>query len=120
ELGVAPWGYLGGATYGVGGGSIFGGEQVAGVRPRGLPVTNLSWVTSTTKNVGFDMMMLNNRMAIEFDIFERELSGMPASRYDVLLPTEVGYSLPNENLNSEAIRGFEGMLTWTDAVGDVS
>src|SRR5690606_7225684 len=75
EQGVSPWGYLGGATYGVGSGSIFDGVQVAGVRPRGLPVTNLSWVTSTIKNVGFDMLLLDNRMGIEFDVFERKLSG---------------------------------------------
>ena len=120
EQGVAAWGYLGGATYGVGDGYVFDGELVTGARPRGLPVTNLTWVTSTSRNVGLDVTLLGNRLRGEFDVFERRLSGLPAARYDVLLPSEVGYTLPNENLESEATVGVEGILTFSDRVGEVS
>jgi TonB-linked SusC/RagA family outer membrane protein len=120
EQGISPWGYLGGATYGVGTGSIFGAERIEGARLRGLPVTNLSWVTSTMRNVGVDVHLFDNRMGMEFDLFERKLTGLPAARYDVLLPIEVGYTLPNENLNSEANLGFEGALTWRDSFRGVS
>ena len=47
---------------------------------------------------------------------ERDL---PAARYDVLLPSEVGYTLPNENLNSDTHRGMEGVLTYKSSVGQV-
>src|SRR5690606_23285449 len=40
-------------------------------------------------------------------------------RYDVLLPSEVGYTLPNENLNADATRGVDGMVNWQDQVGNV-
>src|SRR5690606_24109065 len=85
EQGIRPWDYLGGGTYGVGsaadpGGSVWNGSLIPGLRPRGLPVTQLSWVTSTMKNVGFDVILFDNKFSGEFDIFERELSGLPAAR----------------------------------------
>jgi TonB-linked SusC/RagA family outer membrane protein len=117
EEGVSPWGYLGGATYGSSE-YMLDGNVIVGARPRGLPVTNLSWVTSTSKNVGIDLSLFQNKITAQFDVFERRLSGLPAARYDVLLPSEVGYSLPNENLESEANRGVEGIITYSGKKGD--
>jgi hypothetical protein len=31
-----------------------------------------------------------------------------------------GYTLPNENLNSDTNRGMEGVLRWTDRIGGMS
>src|SRR5690606_36766338 len=92
EMGIDPWDFLGGGTYGIGdatdpGGTVMEGGLVPGLRPRGLPVTGLSWVTSTMKNAGFDVILFDNRLSAEFDVFERKLSGLPAARYDVLIPT---------------------------------
>jgi TonB-linked SusC/RagA family outer membrane protein len=119
EQGVNPWGYIGGATYGVSQ-YLLDGTVVVGARPRGLPVTNLSWVTSTSKNVGVDLMLFKNTLSAQFDVFERKLTGLPASRYDVLLPTEVGYALPAENLESEATRGIEGIITYNGKAGAIT
>lgn len=120
EQGVTAWGYLGGATYGSGA-SVFGeGLLVNGAAPRGLPVRNLSWVKSTSKNVGFDAILFDNKVSAEFDVFERLLTGLPAARTDVLIPQEVGYTLPNENLESSATRGFEFLIRYTDDLGPVN
>src|SRR5690606_34877631 len=56
----------------------------------------------------------------EFDVFERKLSGLPAARYDVVLPSEVGYDLPDENLESEANLGIDAVLRWNDRIGNLS
>jgi TonB-linked SusC/RagA family outer membrane protein len=131
EQGINPWGYLGGGTYGASsgaagaantlpGGSVFDTGLVPSLRPRGLPVTGLSWVTSTMQNVGFDYIVFNNRLAGEVDFFERKLTGLPASRYDVLLPIEVGYSLPNENLEAMSTRGFEGIIRYNSGFRGVN
>ncbi len=116
EQGVNAWGYLAGATYGQGG-AVFGDQLFQGAAPRGLPVRNLSWVKSTAKNIGFDAILFNNKLSAEFDIFERLLTGLPAARSDVLLPLEVGYLLPNENLESSSTRGFEFQIRYTDELG---
>jgi hypothetical protein len=120
EQGIAPWDFIGGATYGIGEGYLFDGQVVTGARPRGLPVTNLTWVTSTSRNVGIDFAVLGQRLTGQFDVFERKLTGLPENRYDVLLPSEVGYVLPQENLESEATRGLEGVLTYGDRVGGLT
>lgn len=113
ESGVSAFGYLGGYNFN-NGSAVLDGEYVIGIGPRGLPVTNLSWEKNTTYNVGIDMAFMDSKLRGSIDAFTKVISGMPASRYDVLLPSEVGYSLPNENLNKAAYRGLEGMLTYSN------
>ncbi len=116
---VSPFSYLGGTTYG-NGSAVLDGVLITGSRPRGIPITNLSWVTNKAKNIGIDLGFLNNKITAQFDVFERKRTGLPASRYDVLLPSEVGYGLPAENLNSDAIRGLEGMVMYRNSIGEFS
>lgn len=117
ESGVSLFGYLSGYNWNQGI-AVLDGEYVTGLNQRGLPVTNLSWTKNTTKNIGFDLTMFGNRLTISADAFRKDITGVPAARYDVLLPSEVGYSLPNENLNKQAYVGTEAMATWTDHIGD--
>lgn len=117
EMGVNAFGYLSGFNFGDGN-SVFDGKFVNGVRPRGLPVRNLSWVTNKTTNIGLDISLLDYKLTGSFDIFERRRSGLPAARYDVKLPSEVGYGLPNENLESDAHRGIEGLISYSDNIGE--
>lgn len=119
EEGVGMYGYLGGYTWNQGS-AVLDGVYMTGVRPRGLPVTNLSWVKNTNSNIGFDLEMLNNKLIITADAFKIIRSGVPAGRYDVLLPSEVGYSLPNENLNKNGYYGAEGIIKYIDKIGDLN
>lgn len=117
ESGVSMFGYLSGYNWNQGS-AVLDGEYVTGLNQRGLPVTNLSWTKNTTKNIGFDLSMFGNRLTVSADAFRKDITGVPAARYDVLLPSEVGYSLPNENLNKQAYIGAEAMATWTDHIGE--
>lgn len=118
ELGVNAFDAIAGYTFNSGS-SVFDGNYVIGTRPRGIPITNLSWVTDRTKNIGLDVTLLKGKITGQFDVFERRRIGLPAPKYDVLLPVEVGYSLPNENLNSDATRGVEGQIIYSDKAGPV-
>lgn len=118
EMGVSAFDYLAGFNFGAGS-SIFDGSFVNGLQPRGIPIRNLSWVKNKLTNIGIDFTLLDYRLTGSFDAFERRRTGLPAARYDVLLPSEVGYGLPNENLESDAHRGVEGIVTYTDKVGDL-
>jgi TonB-linked SusC/RagA family outer membrane protein len=119
ETGVSTFGYLGGFNW-ASGSYRFNGVTYTGISARGLPVTNLSWVTNNMSNIGFDIALFNDKITGQFDVFERRRIGIPAARYDVLLPSEVGYSLPNENLNSAANRGMEGLITYNGKAGAVT
>lgn len=60
----------------------------------------------------------DNRLSGSIDYFQRKADGLKASRYDVLIPNEAGFSLPEENLNSDMFKGFDGQITWHDKVRD--
>lgn len=114
----APFDYI--AGYNVNNGSaVFGGVYFSGVRPRGLPTTNLSWIRNSMYNAGIDFDILHH-ISGQFDVYQRRRTGLPASKYDVVLPSEVGYSLPFENLNSDLTEGFDGAITYTGNVGRVN
>lgn len=126
EEGVDAFGYLAGYDYGrfsnnnLVGGTVLDGQYVTGLQPKGLPITNLSWVKHTTWNIGLDAKFFNNKLSFTADAFKKVMSGVPAGRYDVLLPSEVGYKLPNDNLNKNEYRGLEGMITYIDRVGELN
>jgi TonB-linked SusC/RagA family outer membrane protein len=118
ESGINAFDYLPGYSYRAGN-AVLDGTLIIGTDPRGIPITNLSWVTNRTMNVGLDFGLLNNKIAGQIDVFQRRRSGLPFGRYDVLLPSEVGYSLPNENLNKDATRGIEGIVNYNTRFGKV-
>ncbi|MEL7589020.1 MAG: TonB-dependent receptor [Prolixibacteraceae bacterium] len=119
ETGVSAYDYLGGFNWAQGN-YMFDGNLVTGIQPRGLPVTNLSWVTMESINLGLDFSFLKNKLSGQLDLFKRKVTGIPAAKYDVLLPSEVGYTLPNENLNSTANLGIEGMIQYRGNVRDLN
>ena len=115
--GYSPFDYLAGYTY-KNGGSVIDGEYVIGSKPRGLPVTTLSWIKAKILDVGLDAAFFDNRLSGSIDYFRRLRTGLPASRYDLLLPSEVGFTLPKENLESDVHTGMDMSLRWTDSVED--
>lgn len=115
--GYSAFDYLGGYTY-KNGGSVIDGQYVIGSVARGIPVRTLSWIKARILDVGFDAAFLHNRLTATFDYFRRVRTGLPASRYDVLIPSEVGFSLPKENLESDVHTGIDLSVRWTDHVDD--
>ncbi|WP_418696574.1 SusC/RagA family TonB-linked outer membrane protein [Bacteroides sp.] len=113
----SPFDYLPGYKYNDGG-AVLDGNWVAGTSTRGLPNQTLSWMTAKILDIGFDLGFLNNRLNVQFDYFRRVREGIPESRYDVLIPNEVGFSLPKENLKSDMNKGFDASITWTDHIND--
>ena len=111
--GYSPYDYLSGYNYN-NGGTALGGKYVIGSVARGLPATTFTWMKAHILDIGIDYAFLNNRLTGTFDYFDRTRTGLPASRYDVLIPNEVGFSLPKENLNSDRRKGFDGAITWHD------
>jgi TonB-linked SusC/RagA family outer membrane protein len=112
--GLNPYSYYQGYDFGSGA-SVLNGNYTIGVRPRGLPITSLSWVKNKTANIGVDFGLFGGKLAGTFDIFRRRRTGLPAADNTVVLPQEVGYSLNQQNLNSDETKGLEGGLTYSGA-----
>lgn len=113
----AAFDFLPGYTYNSGG-AVLDGNWVLGSATRGLPNQTLSWMTAKILDVGIDVGFLNNRLNAQLDFFQRKRDGISESRYDVLIPNEVGFSLPKENLRSDLHRGFDASVMWTDHIND--
>lgn len=115
--GYAAFDYMSGYNY-KNGGAVLDNRLIIGSLPRGLPVTNISWIKAKTLDIGLDYGLFNQKLTGTLDYFQRLRTGLPASRYDVVIPSEVGFGLPNENLNSDLMRGVDGGITWRDNIGN--
>src|SRR5690606_28269924 len=94
---------------------------VDGIRPNhagipGIVSPEITWETSTTKNIGFDMAFLNNRLTSTIDIYNRETENMfgPSGA----LPAVLGTAPPQTNSASLKTTGWELTLGWRDGIGD--
>mgnify|MGYP002672839186 FL=1 len=114
---LAPFDYLSGYDYGVGG-AVLDGKYQTGVQSKGIPTTTISWITVNMYDAGIDFGFLANRLSGSLDYFYNLRKGLVDRRYDQLIPSEVGFSLPPENLASEVYTGFDGNIAWADRVRD--
>jgi len=98
------------------GGTVFGGTYVNGVGFRGIPNENLTWFTIKTADVGLDFDLWKGLFGFQFDFFNRDRSGLLATRLQSL-PGTVGAALPQENLNSDRTLGYEIVLSHKNHIG---
>ncbi|MCW9706091.1 SusC/RagA family TonB-linked outer membrane protein [Fodinibius salsisoli] len=119
---ISPYSYLAGYNFGGdSGSSVLDGQYYAGVGPRNRPITNFSWITAISKNIGLDVSFFEDRLSATIDVFERERDGLPGTPEDEAIPSELGYNTPIQNLNSDVTRGVEGSVSYQGQVGtDIS
>ncbi|MEJ7768413.1 MAG: SusC/RagA family TonB-linked outer membrane protein [Chitinophagaceae bacterium] len=120
DLPFGNFSYLPGYFYGNSGVSIVNGAPVTTSRDRGIPITDFSWYTSTNTDIVAEFTLFKGRLTGGFDWFYRKRTGLPLARYDLLLPSELGYNLPVENLGSDAIFGQEGSLAYSGKAGAIN
>ncbi|WP_153796653.1 SusC/RagA family TonB-linked outer membrane protein [Foetidibacter luteolus] len=116
---VAPYAYLQGYNYNQGT-AIIEGNPVTVSRDKGIPVTSLSWLKSKITDIGLDFSLFNGKLTGTLDYFYRKRTGLPAAKYDVIVPVEIGYGLPNENINTDAQYGEEMSLQYHGKLGQVN
>jgi len=90
-----------------------------GVASRPLPNPNLTWYTIKMKNIGLDFDLWNSKLYGAFDYFQRDRNGLLADR-GTIIPGTVGATLPQENLDSDRIFGWELELGHRSRVGNVN
>jgi TonB-linked SusC/RagA family outer membrane protein len=113
-----PFQYYEGYSFGgVSGGYIFNpGTLTLGMVPPGVVNSNLTWVNTTTTDLGFDLDMWKSKLGLIFDVFKRNEIGLLATRATAL-PNTFGASYPQENLNDQFEQGFDLTLSHRGAIG---
>ncbi len=79
---------------------------------------NAKWETTTSNNLGFDALMLDNRLSVEFDIWNRVTT-------DMLLQVPITFSAgdavaPSFNVGQVTNEGIDLAASFSDEVGDFS
>lgn len=117
NINVDPFAYIPGYVYNAGL-AILDGQPVSSSRLKnsGILIDNLRWFESRISDVGLDWGMFSNKLSGTFDYFYRKRTGLFATKYDVLLPSELGYGLPPENVNSDARYGGEMSIKYTNNI----
>lgn len=98
--------HVGGFSLNAGGHEFANGTWTSGAAAPGVVNEELTWYKSNIKDIGFDLGLFNNQVNIEFDVYQRDRSGLLAYR-NATLPNTFGASLPQENLNKDRVRGVE-------------
>ncbi len=89
------------------------------VQGDGRPITNISWLQSQMADIGVDYGIFNGKVSGTLDYFYRKRTGLLQPKEDVLVPRELGYNLPPENLRSDAYIGGETSLAYAGNVHSV-
>jgi len=92
---------LRGNAYAFGSGSLVQGSNV--IREAN---PNITWEVSTKSNIGFDALLWNGMVNVEFDYFTEQRTGMLLAP-QVTLPVEYGLELSEENKGEMANKGVE-------------
>ena len=100
--------------WGSGSGDPLGNLQL-GTRVADLPNPTLTWEVVTTTYVGFDALMLNNKLNLTFEWYNRATSGILQR---VNLPLSVGALSPLLNIGEMENRGVDLQLGYNNQVGD--
>jgi TonB-linked SusC/RagA family outer membrane protein len=107
---------LGSSTY------LFNGTKVIGYAPNTLANPDLKWETTDQVDLGVDAAMLDNRLSVTADLYDKETNGL---LLDVAVPSTLGYTSQLQNVGSVRNRGVDlgirsvnltGPIGWTSTL----
>ncbi|SDE47894.1 TonB-linked outer membrane protein, SusC/RagA family [Mucilaginibacter pineti] len=98
-------------------GSVFDGTFVNGVQSKGIANPNLTWQNAKLYNIGIDLQAWKGLLGLTFDVYRRDKTGEFATRA-LNFPSVVGADLPQENLNSSRVQGFDFELNHRNHIGE--
>ena len=113
---LGPYAYLPGYNYNQGN-VILSGNAIVTSRNKGQIINNITWFRSKILDVGADFSFFGTKITGTIDYFNRLRTGLRGRKYDVQVPSELGYALPDENVNSDSQRGWEGSLAYNNKAG---
>jgi TonB-linked SusC/RagA family outer membrane protein len=94
----------------------FGGNIVTGIAPTELSNTKITWESTTTSNVGFDLAMFKNSLSLSVDLFDKLTDNILVK---LPIPGVMGnVSAPSQNAAEVRNRGWEAQLNYYGHVGN--
>ncbi len=78
---------------------------------------NLTWMVSNIKDIGVDIGLFDEKLTFTADVYQRDRTGLLAYR-NLTIPNTFGGTFPQENLNSDQVKGLEISFLFRDKIGD--
>ncbi|MEN8155522.1 MAG: TonB-dependent receptor [Bacteroidota bacterium] len=93
------------------------GKYTIGAASPSIVNKDLTWMESEIKDIGLDLGFFNNKLSFVTDVYQRDRTGLLAYR-NVTIPNTFGGTLPQENLNSDRVRGIEFSFNHSNQIGE--
>lgn len=93
-----------------------GGTLVSGAATTRLSNADITWESTTTKDLGLDLDILNGRLGLVVDMFDKHTTGV---LYTVATSSVLGLGTSPVNVGSVKNTGFEAALTYRQSFGDL-
>jgi TonB-linked SusC/RagA family outer membrane protein len=85
-----------------------------------IPNPNFTWEVANNSNIGLDASFLNDKLALELDLFYNKRTHVLTKNPGVVpISSGISGNLPIANLGNLINKGYEFKLTYTDKVGDL-
>ncbi|WP_321335413.1 TonB-dependent receptor [uncultured Bacteroides sp.] len=98
-------------------GYVFGDTFVNALGFRNAPNPDITWFTSTMKNIGADVDFDNGLFGLSVDLFQRDRDGLLATP-SVVVPGTFGVGISQANMNADRTKGFEVELRHHNRIGN--
>ena len=99
-------------------GALIGNGKVSYVDTSGkLPSLDRTWERIHNYNIGLDFGFLNHRLTGTAEMFWKKSNNM---LIDVIYPGILGDKAPTANYGAFKAHGWEGMINWSDRIGQVN
>ncbi|MCK9404477.1 MAG: TonB-dependent receptor [Chitinophagaceae bacterium] len=95
-------------------GTIINGAYPNYIQQPGVLPNGLTWEKSTTFDIGMDAELLNKKLVLNADWYQRKTTGMITSGQP--LPAVFGATVPRGNYADLISKGWELSLTWNDEI----
>ncbi|MDR1980995.1 MAG: TonB-dependent receptor [Tannerellaceae bacterium] len=79
-------------------------------------IQDISWETTESTDIGFDVNFLNNRLRLTADYYLKTTKDMLLA---LEIPDYMGFENPDQNTGKMNTKGFELEVSWNDKIGDL-
>ncbi len=104
------------SSYGFGNLNYVFGEEEKTLTELRIPNPNVTWEVANQFNIGFDGMLLNNKLSLSADYFHNFRSNILWQR-NASVPESTGLTLPRENIGEVINKGFDFAVSYEDKLG---
>ncbi len=108
---LATYGYLDNKSY------VFGSSDAKLLNETKIPNPAVTWEVANEANLGFDALLMNNKLSISADYFNNLRTQILIKR-NASVPSSTGLTLPPENIGKVRNAGFEGSIGYHSNIGD--